>query len=88
MKKIIFCVVVSAFLLGAPKLGIYEEVTKAVDNTKELYSQVQQLQKHTKTNDDIAYTMTHFSESINQVNKQIDENFELLDKLEKKNKNN
>lgn len=83
MKSLTFCVIVSAFLLGA-QTGIFEEVTKSVSNTKEAYSQVQQL---TKTNN-LTDSITNFGDQINQVNKQIDENFELLDKLEKQNKNN
>lgn len=86
MKKLIFCTIISALILGTQKFCIYGGGTKAIDNTKELSSLSQQFQKVTKNNDDMVYKMTNFSKSINQINKQIDENFQLIDKLEQQNK--
>lgn len=82
MKNLIFCAVVSLFLLGGQQTGIFEEVAKAVNNTKEAYSQVKQL---TKAND-LTSSISNFGDQINQVNKTIDDNFALLDKLEQQNK--
>lgn len=85
MKNLIFCVVVSVFLLGGQQTGLFREVGKAIDNTKEAYTQVKQL---TKTNADLTNSISNFGTQINQVNKTIDDNFALLDKLEKQNKMN
>lgn len=84
MKNLVFCTVVSAFLLSAPKLGILKEVVNAITNTKYTYSQVQQL---TNTNGDLSNSIANFGNQINQINKTIDDNFALIDKLEQQNKN-
>lgn len=86
MKRCICLVIIGISLIGAEKLGIFKEVTKAFNTTKDLCNQVKELQQNTVIDEDVKYTMSHLGDSLGQVEKQIEQNFELLDQLEKQNK--
>lgn len=78
MKKIIFYISIGLLVVNfIPK----DQVSKAINNTKTFYGLVKS--SDTKLPD---VDVNQFGENLSKVQESINENFEMLDKLEKQNK--